>query len=43
MRRFILDHSLRVLNVAGPRASEEADAYDFAKNVLAAACRAWQT
>ena len=32
--RFIQDHNIKVLNVAGPRASEEPDVYGFVKDVL---------
>jgi GNAT superfamily N-acetyltransferase len=32
--RFIQDHQIKVLNVAGPRASKEQDVYEFVKQVL---------
>ena len=32
--RFIQDHRIKVLNVAGPRASKEPGVYDLVKNVL---------
>ena len=32
--RFIKDHKIKVLNVAGPRASKEPDVYAFVKDVL---------
>jgi len=32
--RIIMDHSISVLNVAGPRASGEPRAYEYAKNVI---------
>lgn len=34
LRRFIADNGIRVLNVAGPRASEEPEVYSFVKEVL---------
>jgi hypothetical protein len=34
LRRFIADNGIRVLNVAGPRASEEPEVYRFVKEVL---------
>ena len=32
--RFIRDHEIQVLNVAGPRASKEPEVYGFVKQVL---------
>jgi hypothetical protein len=34
LRRFILDHGIKVLNVAGPRASKEPEVGPFVKQVL---------
>jgi hypothetical protein len=34
LRRFIQEHSIKVLNVAGPRGSKEPKVYGFAKQVL---------
>jgi len=34
LRRFIQDHGIKVLNVAGPRASEEPKVYEFVKEVM---------
>ncbi len=34
LRRFIQDHGIKVLNVAGPRASEEPEVAAFVKEVL---------
>jgi hypothetical protein len=35
LRRFIRDHGIKVLNVAGPRASKEPEVAGFVKSVLA--------
>ena len=37
LRRFVQEHGIKVLNVAGPRASKEPDVYGFVKEVLAKA------
>ena len=37
---FMLGNHVRVLNVAGPRASEAADAYDYAKTLITTLLRA---
>ncbi len=37
--RFIQEHKIKVLNVAGPRASKEPDVYDFVTKVLTAVLR----
>jgi Circularly permutated YpsA SLOG family len=34
LRRFILEHDIKVLNVAGPRASKEPEVGAFVKEVL---------
>jgi hypothetical protein len=34
LRRFVADHEIRVLNVAGPRASGEPDVGDFVRTTL---------
>jgi len=34
LRRFIKEHGIKVLNVAGPRASKEPEVYGFVKAVL---------
>jgi len=34
LRRFLEDHEIKVLNVAGPRASEEPGMYEFVSRVL---------
>ena len=40
LARFIEDHRIKVLNVAGPRASKEPEVYEFVKQVLATALAA---
>lgn len=37
IRHFVREHGIRVLNVAGPRASNEPDVGDFVKDTLSAA------
>ena len=37
LRRFVREHGIRVLNVAGPRASNEPEVGDFVKETLTAA------
>jgi hypothetical protein len=43
LRRFIKEHHIRVLNVAGPRTSEEPGVYRFVRNVLTRTLKSgWQ-